>query len=85
LTQVSDIYLYLVLYRRVAVATIPPNPKNQESDTMLDVEDFIDIEGRTGDPEKIRESQRRRGASVELVDEIIELWKIARRGQPSSD
>lgn len=36
---------------------------------MLDVNDFI-IE-RGGNPEKIRESQRRRHAKVELVDEVI--------------
>lgn len=36
---------------------------------MLDVNDFI-VE-RGGNPEKIRESQRRRHAKVELVDEVI--------------
>lgn len=45
---------------------------------MLDVEDFI--EERGGSPQKIRESQRRRGASVEIVDEIIALWQEARAG-----
>lgn len=46
---------------------------------MLDVEDFI--EERGGNPEKIRESQRRRHAPVELVDEVINLWQEARRGE----
>lgn len=40
---------------------------------MLDAIDFIKERG--GDPEKIRESQRRRYASVEIVDEIIALWE----------
>ncbi|RYP57722.1 hypothetical protein DL769_009311 [Monosporascus sp. CRB-8-3] len=43
---------------------------------MLDTDDFI--EERGGNPNRIKESQRRRGASVELVDEVIELWKAAR-------
>lgn len=46
---------------------------------MIDVEDFIKERG--GDPEKIKESQRRRGAPVEIVDEIITLWEDARAGQ----
>ena len=28
-----------------------------------------------GDPEVVRESQRRRGASVELIDEVLALYK----------
>ena len=47
---------------------------------MLDVEDFIAERG--GNPELIRESQRRRGDPVELVDEIIALWQEARVGTP---
>ncbi|KAF8246944.1 serine-tRNA ligase [Wilcoxina mikolae CBS 423.85] len=39
---------------------------------MLDVFSFI--EERGGNPEAIRESQRRRHASVEIVDEIIQMW-----------
>jgi seryl-tRNA synthetase len=46
---------------------------------MIDPEDFITERG--GDPEKIKQSQRVRGASVELVDEVIELWQTARRGE----
>ena len=45
---------------------------------MLDIEDFIAQRG--GDPGKIRESQRRRFASVELVDEIIAKWEENRTG-----
>ncbi|KAI0379967.1 seryl-tRNA synthetase [Hypomontagnella monticulosa] len=46
---------------------------------MLDVQDFIAERG--GNPELIRESQRRRYASVEVVDEIIEMWQDHRRTQ----
>lgn len=41
---------------------------------MLDIYEFIEEKG--GNPERIRESQRARGASVELVDEIIEEYKF---------
>ncbi|ROW15536.1 hypothetical protein VPNG_02318 [Cytospora leucostoma] len=44
---------------------------------MLDVNDFITERG--GNPEKIKESQRRRGAPVEIVDEIIALWDDHRK------
>lgn len=44
---------------------------------MLDVVDFIKERG--GDPEKIRESQRRRFAPVEAVDEVIALWEDHRK------
>jgi seryl-tRNA synthetase len=46
---------------------------------MLDIEDFI--EERGGNPEKIRDSQRRRNAPVELVDEVIALWQDARKSE----
>ncbi|KAH6889230.1 hypothetical protein B0T10DRAFT_48873 [Thelonectria olida] len=46
---------------------------------MLDIEDFI--EERGGNPEKIRESQRRRHESVELVDVVIAMWQDARKAQ----
>lgn len=46
---------------------------------MLDVVDFIKERG--GDPEKIRESQRRRYANVEIVDEVIELYEEHRRSK----
>lgn len=38
----------------------------------LDVLHFIDNKG--GNAEEIRESQRKRGDSVELVDEIIQMY-----------
>ena len=44
---------------------------------MLDVIDFIKERG--GNPEAIRESQRRRYESVEVVDEVIALWEDHRK------
>lgn len=41
--------------------------------TMLDINLFL--EERGGEPELIRESQRRRHESVEIVDEIIALYE----------
>lgn len=38
----------------------------------LDITQFIDSKG--GNAEEIRESQRKRGHSVELVDEIIQMY-----------
>ena len=38
----------------------------------LDVLSFIDSKG--GNVEEIRESQRKRGHSVELVDEIVQMY-----------
>lgn len=38
----------------------------------LDVLEFIDNKG--GNAERIRESQRKRGLSVELVDEVIQMY-----------
>jgi seryl-tRNA synthetase len=38
----------------------------------LDILHFIDNKG--GNAEEIRESQRKRGHSVELVDEIIQMY-----------
>lgn len=43
---------------------------------MLDITDFITSRG--GDPEKIRQSQKKRNAPAEIVDEIIELWEVHR-------
>jgi len=39
----------------------------------LDVTGFIDAKG--GNSEEIRESQRKRGHSVEIVDEIIQMYQ----------
>ena len=44
---------------------------------MLDITDFIAERG--GDPERIRESQRRRGEPVEIVDEIIHMFDDHRK------
>ena len=44
---------------------------------MLDITDFIAERG--GDLERIRESQRRRGEPVELVDEIINMFEDHRK------
>ena len=44
---------------------------------MLDITDFIAERG--GDPERIRESQRRRGESVEIVEEIIQMFEDHRK------
>ena len=44
---------------------------------MIDITDFI-VE-RGGNPDKIRESQKRRGAPVEIVDEIIALFEDHRK------
>ena len=44
---------------------------------MLDVLDFVVEKG--GNPELIRESQRRRYAPVEVVDEVIALYEDHRK------
>ncbi len=44
---------------------------------MLDIADFIAERG--GNPEKIKESQRRRYAPVEVVDEVIALYEDHRK------
>lgn len=44
---------------------------------MLDVFDFI--VDKDGDPKKVKESQRRRHAPVEAVDEVIALYEEARK------
>ena len=46
---------------------------------MLDVSDFIEEKG--GDPKKIRESQRRRYAPEEAVDEVIALYEDHRKSK----
>ena len=38
----------------------------------LDVLDFIESKG--GNAEQIRESQRKRGLPVEIVDEVIQMY-----------
>jgi hypothetical protein len=46
---------------------------------MLDVLDFIVDKG--GNPLKIKESQRRRYASEEVVDEVIALYEDHRKSE----
>lgn len=48
---------------------------------MLDVVDFIQERG--GDPKRIRESQRRRHAPEEAVDEVIVLYEDHRKSAVS--
>lgn len=50
---------------------------------MLDINLFREDKGN--DPERVRESQRRRGASVELIDEVIGLDKEWRKSNPLSE
>ncbi|KZZ89903.1 Seryl-tRNA synthetase, class IIa [Moelleriella libera RCEF 2490] len=56
--------------------------KSESQAIMLDVIDFIAERG--GNPEKIRESQRRRGADVGVVDTIIAMFDDHRRTQYSA-
>ncbi|KAL1856094.1 Cytosolic seryl-tRNA synthetase [Paecilomyces lecythidis] len=46
---------------------------------MLDLADFVSERG--GDPKKVKESQRRRFAPEEVVDEVIALYEEARRAR----
>lgn len=46
---------------------------------MIDIADLIPERG--GDPKKVKESQRRRFASEELVDEVVALYEDARRSE----
>ena len=43
---------------------------------MIDITDLIPERG--GDPKKVKESQRKRFASEELVDEVVALFTKAR-------
>lgn len=45
---------------------------------MLDLADFV--KDRGGDPNKIKESQRKRFAQEDVVDEVVTLYEEARRG-----
>ena len=49
---------------------------------MIEIQDFI-VE-RGGDPKKIKESQRRRHAPEEVVDEVITLWEDHRKSKEQS-
>lgn len=46
---------------------------------MLDINDFVTERG--GEPEKIRESQRRRYAKPEIVEEVIAMYEDHRRSE----
>jgi hypothetical protein len=46
---------------------------------MLDIQDFTVDKG--GNPEKIKESQRRRYAPEEAVDEVIALYEDHRKSE----
>lgn len=46
---------------------------------MLDLNDFVTERG--GDPKKIKESQRKRFAREEDVDDVIALYEDARKGK----
>ncbi|KAL8996766.1 MAG: hypothetical protein Q9169_003789 [Polycauliona sp. 2 TL-2023] len=61
----------------------PAEPAGGNKFTMLDVVDFI--EERGGDPKKIKESQRRRFAPEEAVDEVIALYEDHRKSAPFDD
>ena len=50
---------------------------------MLDVLDFIADRG--GDPKKVKDSQKRRYAPEETVDEVIQLWQDARQTRYNAD
>lgn len=51
---------------------------------MLDIADFVHgptPEKIAENQERLRENQRRRGAPVEAVDEVVALFKVAREGK----
>ncbi|EDN06509.1 seryl-tRNA synthetase [Histoplasma mississippiense (nom. inval.)] len=51
---------------------------------MLDIADFVHgatPEKITENQERLKENQRRRGAPVEAIDEVIALFKLAREGE----
>jgi hypothetical protein len=54
----------------------------QKNDNMLDIADFIVEKG--GNPQKVKESQKRRYASEEVVDEVIALYEDHRKGRPET-
>jgi seryl-tRNA synthetase len=47
----------------------------------IDILDLIDARG--GNAEAVRESQRRRNASVELVDECIGMYEARTKREPT--
>jgi len=72
LTQLSNFPQHKNPPRNVSLA--PSNIRTSEPQyNMLDIFDFIVAQG--GNPEKIKESQRRRFAPEEAVDEVIALYQ----------
>ena len=49
---------------------------------MIDVQDLITSRG--GDPEKVRETLRKRFAPPQIVDEVIDLWTDAYQGETAT-
>ena len=49
---------------------------------MLDLNDFVSDRG--GNPNAVKESQRKRFASETTVDEVVVLYEEARRGKSFS-
>jgi seryl-tRNA synthetase len=60
-----------------------PNPTQTKKGPMLDINLFRVEKG--GNPDLIRESQRKRNASVSVVDEIIEIDEQWRKARFSAD
>lgn len=58
-------------------SSISSHTLSQCSTMVLDIQDFI--VGRGGDPQKIKESQRRRHAPESIVDDIIETFEDHRK------
>jgi hypothetical protein len=54
----------------------------QTDDNMLDIADFIVEKG--GNPQRVKESQKRRYASEEVVDEVIVLYEDHRKSRPGT-
>ena len=52
---------------------LTPIDSHHHQEMTLDVTSFIDSKG--GNSEEIRESQRKRGHSVEVVDEVIQMYQ----------
>lgn len=58
-----------------------PEPLKTPIVNMLDLADFVTERG--GDLKKIKESQQKRFAPEETVDEVVALYEEARRGMDS--
>ena len=58
-----------------------PTLTHRVSEMGIDILDLIDARG--GNAEAVRESQRRRNASVELVDECIGMYEARTKREPT--